>query len=88
MWLLPSKEGLGLLKDSSLGATRRLINEFGSHALRPPPQNKISEQTRHALEMIADQMVRSPPRIVDSNTMRFSIFSQTQASIVNSKTEA
>ena len=49
-------------------ATRRLINELGQHALRPPKNNKLSESTKRALEMVADQGLTAAPRIADSDT--------------------
>eukprot|EP00435_Cladocopium_sp_Y103_P066125 s1579_g28.t1 len=63
------KGRLGFAEGQLFGrATRRLINELGAHASRPPKGNKLSHQTRTALEAVADQMLSAPPRMVDANT--------------------
>ena len=63
------KGRLGFAEGQLFGrATRRLINELGQHALRPPKNNKLSESTKGALEMVADQVLTSAPRIADSDT--------------------
>ncbi|CAK9042136.1 unnamed protein product [Durusdinium trenchii] len=63
------KGRLGFAEGQLFGrATRRLINELGQHALRPPKNNKLSESTKRALEMVADQVLTSAPRIADSDT--------------------
>lgn len=62
------KGRLGFAEDQLFGrSTRRLINELGVHAVRPPEQNKVLEHTERALEAVAAQMRHSPPRLVDAN---------------------
>eukprot|EP00435_Cladocopium_sp_Y103_P056505 s1613_g19.t1 len=63
------KGRLGFAEGQLFGrAARRLINELGAHATRPPKGNKLSDQTRRALEAVGDQMLTSPPRLADANT--------------------
>ena len=58
----------GFAEDQLFGrSTRRLINELGVHAVRPPKQNKVLEHTERALEAVAAQMLHSPPRLVDED---------------------
>eukprot|EP00435_Cladocopium_sp_Y103_P041253 s2957_g11.t1 len=44
------------------------LNELGHHALHPPARGAIGEDTRRALELVAERIVKSGPRRVEAAT--------------------
>eukprot|EP00435_Cladocopium_sp_Y103_P033867 s2763_g8.t1 len=60
---------LGFAEGQLFGrVTRKLINELGAHALKPPRDNILGDSTRFALEVVAKRIVEAKPRLVESKT--------------------
>eukprot|EP00435_Cladocopium_sp_Y103_P052298 s2664_g16.t1 len=63
------KGRLGFAEGQLLGrVTRKLINELGAHALKPPRDNVLGDSTRFALEVVAKRIVEAKPHMVESKT--------------------
>eukprot|EP00438_Fugacium_kawagutii_P013097 Skav213398 [mRNA] locus=scaffold797:560569:568950:- [translate_table: standard] len=63
------KGRLGFAEGQLFGrATRRLINELGMHALKPPKRNAFRESAYVALERVGQRLKSAAPRNVDANS--------------------
>ena len=49
-------------------ATRKLLNELGHHAIRTPPNGKLSEATKFALRFVGSRILESRDRVVKSTS--------------------
>ncbi len=63
------KEWLGFAEGQLFGrATRKLLNELGQHAIRTPPNGKLSEATQFALRLVGSRILESKDRLVKSTS--------------------
>ena len=63
------KGRLGFAEGQLFGrATRKLLNELGHHAIRTPPNGKLSEATKFALRFVGSRILESRDRVVKSTS--------------------